>query len=77
VNELPQRTGVAYKDNAGYNLSVTNLPWGKGAFTIKRYRISKTQNLELVEEKAGSGNSLKLSSPFPTDTVEFIVLQQK
>ena len=77
VNELPQRTGLVYKDNAGYNLSVNNLPWGKGAFTIKRYRISKTQNLELVEEKAGSGNSVKISNPFPTDTVEFIVLQQK
>jgi hypothetical protein len=77
VNELPQRTGIVYHDNAGYNLTVNNLPWGKEAFTVKRYRISKTQNLELVENKTGGGGSLKLSVPFPPDTVELIVLQSK
>jgi hypothetical protein len=66
-----------YKDNAGYDLTVNNLPWGKDAFTIKRYRISKTQNLELVEKKAGSGSSLKVSNAFGPDTVELIVLQHK
>jgi hypothetical protein len=77
VNELPQRKGIVYHDNTGYNLTVNDLPWGKNPFTVKRYRISKTQNLELVEEKSGSGGILKLSNPFPTDTVELIVLQQK
>ena len=77
ANELPPRTGIVYKDNAGYDLTVNNLPWGKDAFTIKRYRISKTQNLELVEEKAGSGNSLKLSNAFGPDSVELIMLQHK
>ena len=77
VDELPQRTGIVYKDNAGYNLTVNNLPWAKGTFTIKRYRISKTQNLDLVEEKTASGGSLRLSNAFAPDTVELIVLQGK
>ena len=77
VNELPQRTGIVYHDNAGYNLTVDNLPWGKAAFNIKRYRINKTESLKLVEEKSSSGGIVKLINPFPTDTVELIVLQQK
>jgi len=77
VEELPQRTGIVYHDNAGYNLTVDNLPWGKAAFTVKRYRLSKTQNLELVEQTAGSGGSLKLSQAFAPDTVELIVLNRK
>jgi hypothetical protein len=74
---LPRRTNIVYRDNAGYNLAIENLPWGNHAFTVKRYRISNSQNLELVENKIASDGSLKLSSPFPTDTVELIVLESK
>jgi hypothetical protein len=56
---------------------IDNLPWGKAAFTLKRYRISNTQNLELVEEESGSGGSLKLSNPMSTDTIELIVLERR
>jgi hypothetical protein len=74
---LPRRTNIVYRDNAGYNLAVDNLLWGNKAFSIKRYRISNSQNLELVEEKQGSGGKLKLSSPMPTDTIDLIVLERK
>jgi len=74
---LAPRAGIVYRDNAGYNLAVDNLPWGNKAFSLKRYRISNSQNLELVEEKSGSGGKLKLSSPLPTDTIEFIVLERR
>jgi len=77
VEELPQRTGIVYHDNAGYDLTVDNLPWGKAGFTVKRYRLSKTENLELVEQTTGSGGSLKLSKPFAPDTVELIVLKRR
>jgi hypothetical protein len=76
-SELPVRTDVVYRDNAGYNLAIDNLPWGKAAFTLKRFRISKTEDLQLVEEKSESGGSLKISNPLATDTVELIVLQRK
>ncbi len=74
---LARRTDIVYHDNAGYNLAIDNLPWGNAAYSLKRYRISKTQNLQLVEEKAETGGSLKLSHPMPTDTVDLIVLEQK
>ena len=74
---LPRRTNIVYRDNAGYNLAIDNLPWGNRAFSIKRYRISNSQNLELVEEKSGSGGKLKLTNALPTDTVELIVLEGK
>jgi hypothetical protein len=74
---LPARTDIVYRDNAGYCLTINNLPWGKAAFTIKRYRISKTQRLELVEQKAGSGETLMLSNAFPVDTVELLVLERQ
>ena len=74
---LPGRTDIVYRDNAGYNLAIDNMPWGDKAFSIKRYRISDSQNLALVEEKSGSGGRLKLSNPLPTDTVELIVLERK
>ncbi len=74
---LPRRTDIIYRDNAGYNLAIDNLPWGNKAFSIKRCRISKSQNLEVVEKKSGSGGKLKLSNSLPTDTIELIVLERQ
>ena len=47
------------------------------AFTVKRFRISKSQNLDLVEEKSGSGSTLHLANPLIPGTVELIVVQRK
>ncbi len=77
VKFLPVRTDVVYKDNRGYNLTIDNLPWGKKAFSVKRYRISATQNLDLVEEKSGQGGKFDLSEPLPVDTVELITLERR
>jgi hypothetical protein len=71
------RTDIVYRDNAGYNLSVMNLPWGKASFTLRRYRVSARQQLDLVEERTAEGSSLTLSNPLPVDNVELIVLQRK
>jgi xylan 1,4-beta-xylosidase len=74
---LPRRTNIVYRDNAGYSLTVDNLPWGKNAFSIKRYRIDKAHNLALIEEKSGAGGSLNLSNALAPDSVELIVLQKR
>jgi xylan 1,4-beta-xylosidase len=74
---LPRRTDITYHDNAGYDLTIDNLPWGKKQFNVKRYRISETQNLELVEDKQSAGGKLRLSSPLAPESVELIVLQQR
>jgi xylan 1,4-beta-xylosidase len=63
VKFLPLRTGIAYHDNGGYNLSIGNLPWGGAPYTVKCYRISQTKNLDLVETSSGKGGALRLSNP--------------
>jgi hypothetical protein len=77
VKFLPLRTDVVYRDNAGYDLTIKNLPWGAAPFRVKRYRISKTQNLDQVEEGSGKDGSLHLSNSLATDTVELIVLTRR
>jgi len=72
---LPPRTDIVYRDNAGYSLTINNLPWGKRAFSVKRYRLNNTQNLELVEETSGNGGSLKISNPLAPESMELIVLR--
>jgi hypothetical protein len=76
VKFLPARHDIVYRDNAGYNLEIKNLPWGAAPFSVKRYRISKTQNLDLVETGSGKDGVLNLSDSLPTDTVELIVLKR-
>jgi xylan 1,4-beta-xylosidase len=74
---LPPRADIVYRDNAGYNLTINNLPWGKGAFSVKRYRISKTQSLALVEERSSEGGSFNLSDALAPNAVELVVLQRR
>ncbi len=74
---LPPRTDIVYRDNAGYSLTIENLPWGKKAFSIERYRIDKTHNLDLVEQKAGAGGILDLSIALAPDALELIVLRRR
>jgi hypothetical protein len=74
VKFLPLRTDIVYRDNDGYSLMIKNLPWGAAPFSVKRYRISKTENLDLVEEGSGKDGGLHLSNSLAPDTVELIVL---
>jgi xylan 1,4-beta-xylosidase len=74
---LERRTGIQYRDNGGYALTVSNLPWGKGEFGVKRYRISKTDNFARADETAGKGGTLKLSSDLAAPAAELIVLRRK
>jgi hypothetical protein len=74
VDELPQRTGIVYKDNAGYDLTVKNLR--QHGYTVKRYRISKTKNLELVDQKVLNISTLRIKNELPLDSVELIILRQ-
>jgi hypothetical protein len=74
---LPLRTDIVYRDNAGYNLTIDNLRWGKGPFSVKRYRISKTQNLDLLEDRSSEGPAISLSEALAPDGIELIVLQRR
>lgn len=76
LKHLPRRK-IDYKDNAGYDLTVKNLPWGNVAFTMRRYRLSDKDNFMLVEESEGLGGDFKLSHSLPPPAVELIVLKEK
>jgi hypothetical protein len=58
VKFLPPRTDIVYRNNAGYNLTISNLPWGDDAFTIKRYRISKTRISNCSRKNLGPAEAL-------------------
>jgi len=77
VKFLPVRKDIVYRDNAGYNMEVNNLPWGNGRFSAKRYRISDTQNLDLIEERSGAGGSFSTSTALAPGAVELFVLQRQ
>jgi xylan 1,4-beta-xylosidase len=68
---------LVYRDNAGYTLTVNNLPWGNKAFSMKRYRIGTAQNLELIEDRMTEGESLNFSSPLAPEGIELVVLQRR
>ncbi len=77
IKGLPPRTEIPSGTNSGYALSVDNLPWGNKTFTVKRYRITKSQDFALVEERKSKGGKVELSNPLPPPGVELIVLQQR
>ena len=74
---LVRRKGIRNENNKGYELSVSNLPWGKRKFTIKRYRISEKENLDLVSEASGKDGKLELKNELLPPCIELIVLEEK
>ena len=74
---LSRRTDIVYRNNGGYDLTINHLPWGKKSCRVQRYRISQTQNLDLIDDKRSQGDSLKLQSALPPDALELIVVQQQ
>jgi hypothetical protein len=77
MGALPSREGIEYHNNRGYALTIANLPWGEAAFTVKRYRLTKTQDFALVEQTSRSGNKLEISNPLPAPGLELIVLTRQ
>lgn len=77
IKTLTPRTGIEYRQNRGYNLTISNLPWGKDVFKVKRYRLSESQDLTLVGESSGSGGMLELANPLPPPGLELMVLERR
>jgi hypothetical protein len=74
---LARRTDTDRENNGGYFLTIDHLPWGNAEFTIKRYRITGTEDLRSVEESSGNGGKADLSNPLPPPGVELIVLRRR
>ncbi len=75
LKSLPKRTDIQYHDNQGYNLTVTNLPWRDKPFTVKRFRLTLTDDFTLVEQKRSEGASISFSNPLPPPGLELIVFE--
>jgi len=67
----------SYVNNQGYNLTIKNLPWGNAAFTVTRYRIDATHNLDKIDSTQGKGGSAHLTATLPAPSVELIVLHKR
>jgi hypothetical protein len=74
---LPRREGIVYSKNRGYDLTITNLPWGEAAFSVKRYRLTKREDFSLAEEAVRSGGELRLSNLLPPPGLELIILHAR
>jgi hypothetical protein len=65
-----------FKNDRPYALTVSNLPWGKAKFSVKRYRFTATENFTLAGETSGQGGKFELSDPLPSLALELIILEQ-
>ena len=56
-------------------LTIQHLPWGRGPFQIKRYRLSDTDRFEPPLESTGQDCKIEITSQLAAPSVEFMVLQ--
>ena len=73
---LPRRP-AEYTDNKGYSLNITNLPWVKHSYTIRRYRVDETHDLALINEQSGSGGSVRITHSLSAPAVELVEIERK
>lgn len=64
-----------YLDNQGFSITVTDLPWGKAAFTIERYRLDAS-GLQQIDRRSGGGGKYSTVSSMAPPSVELIVLKK-
>jgi xylan 1,4-beta-xylosidase len=72
----PRRTEATAKNNGGYDLRITGLPWGSSKFTVERYRIDHAHELTLVDSEAGRGTNARVSAVLPPPSVDLIVIRR-
>jgi hypothetical protein len=72
---LPERRTLDYVNNGGYDATVS-LP-APGKYQVKRYRISDSGNLALLEQRIETGPSIRLQAALPPPAVELIIISAK
>ncbi|MGI4745677.1 MAG: GH39 family glycosyl hydrolase [Janthinobacterium lividum] len=65
-----------YTNNQGYDLVVKHLPWGASPFTISRYRIDASHNLDLIDTTNGLAGTAHISATLPPPSVELVVIRE-
>ena len=76
IRQPPRRTDAIATDNAGYDLQVNHLPWGKAPFKVERFRIDRTHDLALIDTLQREGGSIRLTAELPPPAVVLIVIQR-
>jgi xylan 1,4-beta-xylosidase len=66
---------AADQGEAGYVLNVNNLPWGRRAFTLRRYRVDAGHAGTMVAEERGEGGTARISADLAPPAVELIELE--
>ena len=73
---LPRRGAeAADQGERGYTLNVGNLPWGRRAFTIRRYRVDAGHAGTMVAEERGEGGTARINAELAPPAVELIELE--
>jgi xylan 1,4-beta-xylosidase len=73
ITYLDRRT-ISYANNAGYQVTVNDLPWGAESFTVTRFRVDASHQLTLIDTQSGNGPQFTLSASLPPPSVELIVM---
>jgi hypothetical protein len=76
MNLPPRRTHAVQKNNGGYDLRVTGLPWGKSRYRVERYRVDATHDLSLIDEVAGGGTTAHVAAALPPPGIDLIVIRR-
>ena len=74
---MPRQDGIAYHDNRGYALTVTNLPWGDASYKATSYRVSAGDDFQPQSLPPGHGPTFELRRDLPPPAVELLVLERQ
>jgi hypothetical protein len=72
---LPERRALQYRDNGGYDASIT-VPTS-GRYQIKRYRMTEAASFTLVDQSVQAGPNLHVQAALAPPAVEFLVISTK
>jgi len=74
---LEPRAGHSYADNDGYELVVTNLPWGDAPYVVKRHRLTESMDFALIEDRTGAGDRVAIARDLPAPGLELLVIESR
>lgn len=76
---LPVARVLTYENNAGYNLTVNNIPFDADEVVVETYRVDADSVLELVDTVTlpVTGGVVEISSELATYTADLLVITAK
>ncbi|WP_299310109.1 hypothetical protein [uncultured Croceicoccus sp.] len=72
LNVPPRRVDAKSAAYSGYELEVSDLPWGDGPYQVARYRADRNHHGELLGSEQGEGASVTIQGELPGSAVELV-----